>query len=638
MSGNDWIDVNQHAMVNAIAEVRALLEARLGRETTPPAASTDETRSALTIVTNIFDLSPFERSLLVLCAATELDSAVGSLCAELHGDPAQRHATFSLALGVFPDAHWSAITPAAALRKWHLIEVAGPALTTAPLRIDERVLHFLAGIDAADERIAAIAEILPVPATLLDSHDAAAARIAALWSAAARDGQTLGAVQLCGPDAAARRAVAAAACDKVGLTLLSIAALALPATLADIDLLARLCEREAWLSGRAIFFDCDHLDAADAWRSEIARQFAERAHVPLFIAAREPRDIGGNPIATIDVQRPRTPERLRAWRDALGESAASLDGELDRISAQFALPPERMRSIAAALSPKPSAAALWDSCRLITRRRLDDLAQRGESQASWDDLVLPAAQLAMLHDLVASVRFRPRVYDDWGFAAKDWRGLGVTALFSGVSGTGKTLAAEVVANDLRLDLYRIDLSGVVSKYIGETEKNLRRVFDAAEESGSILLFDEADALFGKRSDVKDSHDRYANIEVSYLLQRMEVYRGVAILTTNARESLDNAFLRRIRFAVQFPFPGPEERREIWRRIFPEALPTANLSVEKLARLNVAGGNIRNIAINAAFGAARDSSAVTMAHILAAARGEYLKIEKTLPGAEVEAWT
>ena len=192
----------------------------------------------------------------------------------------------------------------------------------------------------------------------------------------------------------------------------------------------------------------------------------------------------------------------------------------------------------------------------------------------------------MLHDLVACVRFRPRVYDDWGFAAKDWRGLGVTALFSGVSGTGKTLAAEVVANDLRLDLYRIDLSGVVSKYIGETEKNLRRVFDAAEESGSILLFDEADALFGKRSDVKDSHDRYANIEVSYLLQRMEAYRGVAILTTNARESLDNAFLRRIRFAVQFPFPGPEERREIWRRIFPEALPTSNLSIEKLARLNL----------------------------------------------------
>jgi hypothetical protein len=624
MSGNDWIDVNQYAMANAIAEVRALLEARLGRETTPAVASGDEARSALAIVTNIFDLSPFERSLLVLCAATQLDSAVGSLCAELHGDPAQRHATFSLALGVFPDAHWSAITPAAALRKWHLIEVAGPALTTAPLRVDERVLHFLAGIDAADERIAAIA--------------AAAVRRAALWSAAARDGQPLGAVQLCGPDAAARRAVAAAACDKVGLSLLSIAALALPATLADIDLLARLCEREAWLSGRAIFFDCDHLDVADAWRGEVARQFAERARVPLFIAAREPRDIGGNPVATIDVQRPRAPERLRAWRDALGESAASLDGELDRISAQFALPPERMSSIAAALGPKPSAAALWDSCRLITRRRLDDLAQRGESQASWDDLVLPAAQLAMLHDLVASVRFRPRVYDDWGFAAKDWRGLGVTALFSGVSGTGKTLAAEVVANDLRLDLYRIDLSGVVSKYIGETEKNLRRVFDAAEESGSILLFDEADALFGKRSDVKDSHDRYANIEVSYLLQRMEAYRGVAILTTNARESLDTAFLRRIRFAVQFPFPGPEERREIWRRIFPEALPTANLSVEKLARLNVAGGNIRNIAINAAFGAARDSSAVTMAHILAAARGEYLKIEKTLPGAEVEAWT
>jgi SpoVK/Ycf46/Vps4 family AAA+-type ATPase len=199
------------------------------------------------------------------------------------------------------------------------------------------------------------------------------------------------------------------------------------------------------------------------------------------------------------------------------------------------------------------------------------------------------------------------------------------------------MAAEVLANELRLDLYRIDLSSVVSKYIGETEKNLRRVFDAAEEGGAILLFDEADALFGKRSEVKDSHDRYANIEVSYLLQRMEAYRGLAILTSNLKDALDTAFLRRIRFVVQFPFPDAAQRAEIWRRIFPPRTPTQSLDVGKLSRLNVAGGNIRNIALNAAFLAADAGEPVTMRHLLRAVRDEYAKLERPLTGAEIGGW-
>src|SRR5256885_3026585 len=177
------------------------------------------------------------------------------------------------------------------------------------------------------------------------------------------------------------------------------------------------------------------------------------------------------------------------------------------------------------------------------------------------------------------VRHRTTVYETWGFAAKSSRGLGISALFAGPSGTGKTLAAEIMANELRLDLYRIDLSQIVSKYIGETEKNLRRVFDAAETAGAVLLFDEADALFGKRSEVKDSHDRYANIEVSYLLQRMEAYRGLAVLTTNLKGAVDNAFMRRLRFIVQFPFPDALHRAEIWKRIFPRQTPTQDLNVD-----------------------------------------------------------
>jgi SpoVK/Ycf46/Vps4 family AAA+-type ATPase len=229
------------------------------------------------------------------------------------------------------------------------------------------------------------------------------------------------------------------------------------------------------------------------------------------------------------------------------------------------------------------------------------------------------------------------VYEEWGFARKGQRGLGITALFAGASGTGKTLAAEVLAGELKLDLYRIDLSQVVSKYIGETEKNLRKVFDAAETGGAILLFDEADALFGKRSEVKDSHDRYANLEVSYLLQRMEQYRGLAILTTNLKDSLDPAFLRRLRFVVTFPFPSAAERAQIWQRVFPEQTPTENLDHAKLARLNLPGGNIRNIALYAAFLAAEEGVPVRMQHLRRGAQVEYGKLERPLSESEVGGW-
>jgi SpoVK/Ycf46/Vps4 family AAA+-type ATPase len=266
------------------------------------------------------------------------------------------------------------------------------------------------------------------------------------------------------------------------------------------------------------------------------------------------------------------------------------------------------------------------------------LAQRLEPVATWDDLVLPELQRQILRDIAAHVKQRAKVYETWGFAQKSSRGLGISALFAGASGTGKTMAAEVLASELRLDLYRIDLSQVVSKYIGETEKNLRRVFDTAEEGGAVLLFDEADALFGKRSEVKDSHDRYANIEISYLLQRMEAYRGLAILTTNMKNALDPAFMRRIRFIVQFPFPDAAQRAEIWRRIFPSNTPIVGLDYEKLSRLNVTGGNIRNIALNAAFLAADADETVSMKHLLHAARSEYMKIEKSLTDAEVRGWT
>jgi len=250
--------------------------------------------------------------------------------------------------------------------------------------------------------------------------------------------------------------------------------------------------------------------------------------------------------------------------------------------------------------------------------------------------VLPPRATTLLRGIVDEVRGRARVYDDWGFAERTG-GLGIAALFAGSSGMGKTMAAEVIAAELDLDLYRVDISSIVSKYIGETEKHLRVLFDAAEDGGAILLFDEADALFGRRSDVKDSHDRYSNIEVSYLLQRIETYSGLAILTTNMKAALDEAFVRRLRFIVDFGFPAEAERLRLWRGAFPPDTPVDALDHRRLAQLTIGGGAVRNIALAAAFIANARSEPVGMALIAEAVRREYAKQGRVPTRAELEGW-
>ncbi|HVO44313.1 MAG TPA: ATP-binding protein, partial [Aggregatilineales bacterium] len=283
---------------------------------------------------------------------------------------------------------------------------------------------------------------------------------------------------------------------------------------------------------------------------------------------------------------------------------------------------------------RPLAERIWDACRGLTRPRLERLAQRIDAKATWETIVLPGDEMTQLHQIAAQVGSRTTVYSHWGFGARLNRGLGISVLFAGESGTGKTMAAEVIANALNLDLYRIDLSAVVSKYIGETEKNLRRVFDAAEDGSAILFFDEADALFGKRSEVKDSHDRYANIEINYLLQRIEAYRGLAILATNMKSALDPAFMRRLRFIVNFPFPGPADRKRIWQKVFPPETPLDTLDYDRLARFNLSGGSIHNAALNSAFAAAESPDHwVTMALLVDSIRSEYRKLERPINEAD-----
>jgi len=345
------------------------------------------------------------------------------------------------------------------------------------------------------------------------------------------------------------------------------------------------------------------------------------------------------PVVHFVVDRPNALERRQLWTEALGSRAASLGPGLDGLASQYRLGAQRVAAIVASTSddnPDQLLAAMHRACR-AEGARMPALAQPIDARAGWEDLVLPDPQRAALQQLAIHARHRLRVHHDWGFARKSARGLGFATLFWGESGTGKTLAAEVLANELGLALYRIDLSAVVSKYIGETEKNLRTLFDTAEDSGAILLFDEADALFGKRSEVKDSHDRYANIEVSYLLQRMEAYSGLAILTTNHKAALDPAFQRRLRFVVQFPFPDQAQREIIWRTVFPPGAPLDGIDYAKLARLDVPGGTIRNIAMSAAFLAAETNAPIGMSQLLRGAQFEASKRESPYSSAETRGW-
>jgi SpoVK/Ycf46/Vps4 family AAA+-type ATPase len=348
----------------------------------------------------------------------------------------------------------------------------------------------------------------------------------------------------------------------------------------------------------------------------------------------------------VEVPKPTVAQQREAWKmcvtegiivahhASIGDSKEdflnALVQQFDFTFAQIRQTSDSARAAAQLRDPKTTAMAtgdIWRAARMLFSNNLRGLADRIVPMCDFDDLVLPTDTLLQLREIAAQVSRRGHVYERWGFGERLSRGKGIAALFAGPSGTGKTMAAEVLAKHLNLDLYRVDLAGVVSKYIGETEKNLRQVFDAAEESGAILFFDEADALFGKRSEVRDSHDRFANIEINYLLQRMEDYRGLAILATNMKSLLDQAFLRRLRFLVDFPFPSAADRMRIWRGIFPAKAETTGVDYAFLSRLEIAGGNIKNIAMNAAFLAASHDQPIGMQHVLSAARREYMKIDK-----------
>jgi hypothetical protein len=637
---SDWHEANRLYLISALAELKEELEMLFsgegGSEKFRPgeaesalkrAATMLPAPSALEALVSAFSLSPFERKVLLLCAGMELDSEFISLVNSAQGGTRLRP-SFGLAMKL-SGAHWTALSPDGPLRRWKLVLLErGETLTSSPLCIDERLLHFLLGVSCLAPKLRSVVEPVVIRPELPQSYISLAAKMASIWSLP--NGETA-VIQLCGRDEEAKKDIAARACSDIGLNLYTIRSSDIPSSTEDREALIRLWEREAILSSSALL-----VERIDEQEIRSLSTFLERTRSPLALATRDPLNLNGRLSFRLDIGSLSSEEQMNVWKGCLGHVCQDLDGQMEQVLSQFDLGLYGIREASAKVLVESTlegdfdpGIAIWNACRSQSRSLLEDMAQRIEPRASWDDLVLADNQMQILRSIVSQVRYRSQVYMRWGFASQSARGLGISALFAGESGTGKTMASEVLAGDLKLDLYRIDLSQVVSKYIGETEKNLRKIFDAAEGCGAILLFDEADALFGSRSEVRDSHDRYANIEVSYLLQRMESYQGLAILTTNMKSALDRAFLRRIRFVVQFPFPDAASRARIWRHIFPKETPLSELDFERLARLNVAGGNIRNIALCAAFLAAEDGGAVGMRHILSAARAEYVKMERPL---------
>ncbi|MFE4519293.1 ATP-binding protein [Kitasatospora sp. NPDC056783] len=645
-SGGRGEEEPHHQVLSAaVAAVLSRVDAHASGTAVPTAPGRGGRRpvavSALDTLCSCFGLTPFERDVLVLAAAPEIDPTAAARLAAASGDPARAYPTFSLALAAFEEPHWSALTPVGPLRRFRLVELADETSPTGSrLRIDERILHFLVGVPYLDARLHGLVSRVRAPEELPDAHERCAVTLASGWSAAEPDG--LPQAELFGADRRTRWEIAAAGARRAGLSLYAASAEDLPTEPAEREQLARLWQREAVLTPAALLIEAGEPGRERTGGPGALEALLAALAVPVVLSGTEPLP-GPAARARLRVPELAPEEQLGLWTAAMDGVAGIGEPELRGLVAQFSLPAHVIRS-AAGVARRAAAEGVGDVSRLAwqaglteARMSLDELGRRVEPGAGWDDLVLEERQRDILREIVAHVRRRGTVYQEWGFESVLRRGLGVTALFAGGSGTGKTLAAEVIAGQLGVDLFVIDLSQVVSKYIGETEKNLRRVFDAAERGGALLLFDEADALFGKRSEVKDSHDRYANLEVSYLLMRMEEYRGLAVLTTNMKKALDPAFMRRIRFVVDFPFPGTAERAEIWRRVIPKRTPSEGLDAELLAQLTVAGGSIRNIALAGAFLAADQDSPLRMRHLLAAARTEYLKLERSLTPSEVRGW-
>ncbi|HZF20333.1 MAG TPA: ATP-binding protein [Burkholderiales bacterium] len=645
----------QSSMFAAAEALRRKLDSRVARSL--------ERGVALTLphLARMFHLSPIERQAMVVCLAPELDPKYDKIFAYLHDDVTRKRPSVRLVLELLCPTRadrWNARPlfgdHGALLRTGLLQTVDDPASPSGSsdlaraLRLDPAILNFILGLNVVDPRFEHALRLVPAGAQAngLAADPELQDRLRALMRREFSENPERGrlVVNLHGPHQTEARELVFGTCRPLQRQVLCVDLEALLSGQQDPEHSLRLAMRESLLLQAPVLVE--NLDALldnDSRHKALARRLAgdiARYCQLAFLVSAKPWYAGslfqGLTFQHVRLPAPSVSMRESAWRRELGTSEAGEAGwpallarHLQLTSAQIGDVVHSARNECAMAERAMSLADLFAACRRQSNHALGDLALKIEPAYSWEHLVLPADKCERLRELCAQVRHYHQVFEEWGFGTRLSHGKGLSALFSGPPGTGKTMAAEVVARELGLELYKVDLSGVVSKYIGETEKNLSRIFREAAAGNAILFFDEADALFGKRTEVSDAHDRYANIETSYLLQKMEEYEGVAILASNLRENMDQAFVRRLRFIIEFPFPDEASRLRIWRTHFPESAPVSDdLDYGFLARqFQIAGGNIKNVVLNAAFLAADDGGAIGMSHVLQSAKREFEKIGK-----------
>jgi len=640
----------------------------------------EEGHSTLAWLARAFGLSPFDASVVVIALAPELDLRYERLYAYLQDDITRKRPTVDLVLNLLcPSAeakllrrnHFLADAPLIRSALIHLIpdpNQVQPPLLAHYLKLDEQIVRVLLGHHGLDSRLVSCCKLVE-PLTELENLPLKeeVKRALPVLVERARDTNRPLRVYFQGPQGTGKRRTAEALAGMAGIRLLSVDLARALAAEIGFNRVLTLAFREAWFQDAMLYLDPLDVLCGEERGSSLQPLLAAVSEAPgiTILAGKQPwnpnrRPADVDPLGVISVPFAMTGhgQRRACWQLHLAGAGFALEqGDLEALAGRFRLNPDQIAEavstarqratwrVAAepgneecpSLDPSPTLADLFEAARSQCGHDLAALTQKITPVYTWDDLVLPDEVVAQLREICQRVAHRQRVHDDWGFARKLSLGKGVNVLFAGPSGTGKTMAAEIIAGELGLDLYRIDLSQVVSKYIGETEKNLNRVFSTAENANAILFFDEADALFGKRSEVRDAHDRYANIEISYLLQKMEEYDGVAILASNLSQNLDDAFVRRLAFTIHFPFPDEAQRRRIWAGIWPVEAPLSeDLRLDVLAgQFRLSGGNIRNVALAASFLAAADGGRVALDHVLQATRREYQKLGRVLSEAELQ---
>lgn len=616
----------------------------------------------LTQLSHLFHLTPFEQDTVLICLAPELDLKYEKLYAYLQDDVTKQCPCVNLILDLLcstPERRSNARTllhPQAPLLKYDLIRFGQDTpvkpLLSRGLEIDDRIVNFLLDLNALDSRISSFAKVLNPErnwsAVLVD--DQCKERLVQLSNDHVRQRLKNKLIFcFCGPYGSGKKLAAEAFCRPLRLPLIIADTHDLLNVEMDFEKAVRILFREAVLQPAAIYLDhCDLLTADDQkyvhYQNILDRAIEEFSFLT-FLAGEKPwhprTALKKHTFLQVQFPIPAYPLRKDLWKMSLdGQHPADTEVDIDTLASRFQFTGGQIQDAVADArnlailrrgndTSEITMEDLYQSCRAQSNQKLSTMARKIIPHYGWTDIVLPADKLRQLKEICNYVKHHQTVYSDWGFDRKFSLGKGLNVLFCGSSGTGKTMAAEVMANELKLDLYKIDLSCVVSKYIGETEKNLSKIFKEAETSNAIVFFDEADALFGKRSEVKDSHDRYANIEINYLLQKMEEHEGIVILASNLRKNIDEAFTRRMHFSVDFPFPDESYRLKIWQNIFPKETPQSqDIDFEFLARsFQISGGSIKNIALNAAFLAAEKAMTVNMEHIIWATKREFQKMGK-----------